>query len=211
MTRILRNKLVKPFDEPEQAFHSLKKLFKTPSLDHSNPPGFKLFSDKEDQFEEEITETMGEPTMEEYMTKTREDYGSGIARPKFDKDAKFELKGRFKELRDNTFNVTQDQLMLRIFPITLTGTASRWIRNEPMEEINNFQQEPDETLYQAWEQFKEILLRCPQNYLNSMQEVILYYKGLDVPTRQILDSKVAVPKMNAADAKKAIQEMADHS
>ncbi|GKA75429.1 hypothetical protein Tco_0781807 [Tanacetum coccineum] len=40
-----------------------------------------------------------------------------------------------------------------------------------------------------------------------MQEVVLFYKGLDVPTRQILDS---LPKMNVADAKKAIQEMAAH-
>ncbi|GJY58295.1 hypothetical protein Tco_0458187 [Tanacetum coccineum] len=48
---------------------------------------------------------MGEPTMEEYMKKTQEDYGLRISRPKFDKDAKFELKGQFlKELRDNTFN-----------------------------------------------------------------------------------------------------------
>nr|GFB20566.1 hypothetical protein [Tanacetum cinerariifolium] len=30
---------------------------------------------------------------EEYMMKTREDYGSSVARPKFDKAAKFELKG----------------------------------------------------------------------------------------------------------------------
>ncbi|GJX82662.1 hypothetical protein Tco_0332143 [Tanacetum coccineum] len=121
---------------------------------------------------------------------------SSVARPKFDKDAKFELKGQFlKEFRDNTFSgsenedanehnkrvfeivdlfttpdVTQDQLMLHVFPISLTGATSRWLRNEHagsittweilkgnflskyfppshaakrMEEINNFQQEPD--------------------------------------------------------------------
>ncbi|GJR57607.1 hypothetical protein Tco_1499769 [Tanacetum coccineum] len=39
-----------------------------------------------------------------------------------------------------------------------------------MEEINNFQQEPDETLYQAWERFKELLMKCPQHYLTEMQE-----------------------------------------
>ncbi|GKE67268.1 hypothetical protein Tco_1521429 [Tanacetum coccineum] len=43
-----------------------------------------------------------------------------------------------------------------------------------------------------------------------MQEVILFYKGLDVPTRQILDSKGVIPSMKATDAKKAIQEMADY-
>ncbi|GJV19501.1 hypothetical protein Tco_1368521 [Tanacetum coccineum] len=40
-----------------------------------------------------------------------------------------------------------------------------------MEEINNFQQEPDETLYQAWERFKELLMKCPQHYLTKIQEV----------------------------------------
>ncbi|GJS63411.1 hypothetical protein Tco_0677975 [Tanacetum coccineum] len=44
-----------------------------------------------------------------------------------------------------------------------------------------------------------------------MQEVISFYKGLDVHTRQILDSKGSIPSMKAADAKKAIQDMADHS
>ncbi|GJY16347.1 hypothetical protein Tco_0386769 [Tanacetum coccineum] len=51
------------------------------SLVYLSLPEFNLFSDPKDQFEEEETESMGEPTMEEYMTKTREDYGSGIARP----------------------------------------------------------------------------------------------------------------------------------
>ncbi|GJQ93577.1 hypothetical protein Tco_0004716 [Tanacetum coccineum] len=58
-----------------------------------------------------------------------------------------------------------------------------------MEEINNFQQEPDETLYQAWERFKELLMKCPQHYLTEMQEVIFFYNGLVVLTRQILDSR----------------------
>ncbi|GKB51739.1 hypothetical protein Tco_0902492, partial [Tanacetum coccineum] len=80
-----------------------------------------------------------------------------------------------------------------------------------MEEINNFQQEPDEILFCAWEGFKELLMKCPQHYLTDMQEVILFYNGLDVPTRQILDSKGAIPSKTAADAKIAIQEMAEYS
>ncbi|GJV70218.1 NUDIX hydrolase 6-like protein [Tanacetum coccineum] len=80
-----------------------------------------------------------------------------------------------------------------------------------MEEINNFQQEPDEILFRAWERFKELLIKCPQHYLTDMQEVILFYNGLDVPTRQILDSKGAIPTKTAADAKVAIQEMAGYS
>ncbi|GJT72947.1 putative reverse transcriptase domain-containing protein [Tanacetum coccineum] len=124
--------------------------------------------------------------------------------------------------------------MLRAFPMSLIGAASRWLRNKPsgsittwedlktkflskycppartvkkIEEINNFQQKPDENLYQAWERFKELLMKYPQHYLTEMQEVVLFYNGLDVPTRQILDSRGAIPSKTAADAKVSIQEM----
>ncbi|GKA90897.1 pyruvate dehydrogenase (acetyl-transferring) kinase, mitochondrial [Tanacetum coccineum] len=103
--------------------------------------------------------------------------------------------------------------MLRAFPMSLTGAASQLLRNKPtglittwedlktkflskycppartakkMKEINNFQKESDENLYQAWERFKELLIKCPQNYLTEMQEIV-------------------------ADAKTAIQEMAEYS
>ncbi|GKC89519.1 hypothetical protein Tco_1150168 [Tanacetum coccineum] len=80
-----------------------------------------------------------------------------------------------------------------------------------MKEINNFQQEPDESLFCAWERFKELLMKCPQHYMTDMQEVILFYNGLDVPTRQILDSRGAIPTKTVVDAKVAIQEMAKNS
>ncbi|GJX73783.1 hypothetical protein Tco_0312378 [Tanacetum coccineum] len=44
-----------------------------------------------------------------------------------------------------------------------------------------------------------------------MQEVILFYNGLEVLTRQIIDSKGAIPTKIATDAKIAIQEMAKYS
>ncbi|GJZ12765.1 retrovirus-related pol polyprotein from transposon TNT 1-94 [Tanacetum coccineum] len=74
-------------------------------------------------------------------------------------------------------NITIDQVMLRAFPMSLTGAASRWLRNKPtgsittwedlktkflskycppartakkMEEINNFQNETTKYLYQLW-------------------------------------------------------------
>ncbi|GJU45781.1 hypothetical protein Tco_1203047 [Tanacetum coccineum] len=95
MTRSSNKELIKHYDEPEQVLHSLRKLFKTTSFDPSSSPEFELFSNHERQFEEEIKKIMTEPTMKEYMMRTREEYGSGIARPKFDKDARFEFKGQF--------------------------------------------------------------------------------------------------------------------
>nr|GEV40935.1 hypothetical protein [Tanacetum cinerariifolium] len=127
--------------------------------------------------EEEVADTMAK-TMEQYMSKSRADYGSGVARPKIEDIDNFKLKGQFlKELH---------QVMLRAFPVSLTRAASRWLRNKPsgsittwedlktkflskycppartvkkMEEINNFMQVPDENLYQAWERFKELLMK----------------------------------------------------
>ncbi|GJY36833.1 hypothetical protein Tco_0422211 [Tanacetum coccineum] len=90
--------------------------------------------------EEGKDEAMAE-TMEQYMSKTRTDYGSGVARPKIDNKDQFELKGQFlKEIQENTFsgsdnedanehiekvleivdlfhvlNITVDQLMLQSF------------------------------------------------------------------------------------------------
>ncbi|GKD99541.1 hypothetical protein Tco_1387525 [Tanacetum coccineum] len=54
--------------------------------------------------QEEVVETMAE-TMEQYMSKTRADYGLGVVRPKIEDKDNFELKGQFlKELRTNTFS-----------------------------------------------------------------------------------------------------------
>ncbi|GJU47229.1 hypothetical protein Tco_1204495 [Tanacetum coccineum] len=134
-------------------------LFDTPSLVESNSPEFDHNFDIQEQSEEGVRETMTE-TMEQYMSKTQENYGSGVTRPTINQDTLFELKGQFlKELHDNTF-----------------GGSEHEDANEHIE-----------------------------------KEVVLFYNGLDVPTRQILDSKGAIPSKTAADAKIAIQEMAEYS
>ncbi|GKB10053.1 hypothetical protein Tco_0843976 [Tanacetum coccineum] len=40
-----------------------------------------------------------------------------------------------------------------------------------------------------------------------MQEVVLFYKGLDLPTRQILDSRGDIPSKTNADAKKVNEKV----
>ncbi|GKE61245.1 putative reverse transcriptase domain-containing protein [Tanacetum coccineum] len=201
MTRSSTKELFTPFKYLEREFQSSRKLLKTLSLDESRLPKFNLFSDLEEYSEEEVMETMTK-TMKQYMSKTQDDYGSRIARPKIDDKDSFELKCQFlKKLCDNTFSgsdhedanehiekvleivdlfhipsITQDQVTLRAFLMSLTKAVSRWLRNKPsgsittwedlktkflskycppartankIEESNNFQQEPDKTLYQT--------------------------------------------------------------
>ncbi|GJX95873.1 putative ribonuclease H-like domain-containing protein [Tanacetum coccineum] len=108
MTRSSTNELYTPYKDPEREFRSSKKHFKSLSLDELRSPDFNLLSDKE-YSEEEEEEAMAE-TMEQYMSKTRTDYGSGVARPKIDNKDQFELKGQFlKELRENTFSGSDNE------------------------------------------------------------------------------------------------------
>ncbi|GKF78208.1 hypothetical protein Tco_0230678 [Tanacetum coccineum] len=148
MTRSSTNELCTPYKDPECEFRSSRRHFKTLSLDELRSPDFNLLSDEEYSKEEE--QEMAK-TMEQYMSKTLIDYGSGVVRPKIDNKDQFELKGQFlKELRENTFsgsdnedanehiekvlkivdlfhvpNINVDQIMLRVFPISLTGAATR--------------------------------------------------------------------------------------
>ncbi|GJS35080.1 hypothetical protein Tco_0533462 [Tanacetum coccineum] len=92
MTRSSTKELFTPFEDLEREFQSSRKHFKTLSLDKSRLPDFDLFSDQEEYSEEEVAETMAE-TMEQYMSKTRGDYRSGVARPKIEDKDNFELKG----------------------------------------------------------------------------------------------------------------------
>ncbi|GJU21977.1 hypothetical protein Tco_1155319 [Tanacetum coccineum] len=142
MTRSSTSELFIPYKEPEREFRSSRRHFKTLSLDESRSSDFNLLSDLE-YSKEEVAETMAE-TMEQYMSKTRADYGSRVARPKIEDKDNFELKGQsLKELRTNTFsgsdhedanehiekvleivdlfhipNITIDQVMLRAFLIS---------------------------------------------------------------------------------------------
>nr|GEZ07487.1 hypothetical protein [Tanacetum cinerariifolium] len=100
--------------------------------------------------------TMGEETIKECMDRIHVDTGLGIVRPIFRDVVRFELKGHFiKELRENTFSgtdkhidkvleifelfhepkVNEGQLMLCVFPTTLTGKANVGGNSEGLDAI----------------------------------------------------------------------------
>nr|GEV26997.1 hypothetical protein [Tanacetum cinerariifolium] len=127
-------------------------------------------------------------TMEKYMSKTYGNYWSGVVRLKINDKTHFELKGQYlKELRENIssgsehedanehtkkfleiidlfhiIEVTQDQVMLRVFLMSLTGATSGWLKNEPSGSITN------------WETLKtlKIKLAVIQAQLNNLRREI---------------------------------------
>ncbi|GJX16475.1 hypothetical protein Tco_0217307 [Tanacetum coccineum] len=91
--------------------------------------------------------------MEQYLARVQDDIRPGVVKPKIDNDVEFEINSNFmRELRHKLFkgtddevahelvwrvleiadlfhfpSVTHDVVMLRVFPITLKGSALRWI------------------------------------------------------------------------------------
>nr|GEU68923.1 hypothetical protein [Tanacetum cinerariifolium] len=108
MTRSSTQELFTLYEELKRVLHSTRRLFEKTSLDFSSLPEFDLFSDLEDQFEEEVAEKIGELTMEEYITITQKDYDSGI-----NKKGRIELKGLvLLELPDNEFSNPRDDSLI---------------------------------------------------------------------------------------------------
>ncbi|GKE52414.1 hypothetical protein Tco_1487570 [Tanacetum coccineum] len=107
MTRSSTSKLFTPYKEPEREFRSSRRHFKTLSLDELRSPDFNLFSDQEYSEEEEAK------TMAETIGSDHEDANKHIKKV-------LEIVDLF-----HIPNITIDQVMLRAFPMSLTGAASR--------------------------------------------------------------------------------------
>ncbi|GJV69553.1 hypothetical protein Tco_1485062 [Tanacetum coccineum] len=203
-------------------------------------------------------------TMEQYLALTRGNQAPGVVKPEIGGNVNFEIKSQImRELREDTFfrnknddayehvervldivslfnipGVSHDAVILRVFPITLTGATKRWVDRLPpgtvdsldllkkafiqrycppsrtakqLEEIRNFKQEGDETLYQAWERYNDLLYKCPTHDINNHQKVNIFYNDLGALNLQFLNSQGLIPSMTHVQALTAIQTMADHS
>ncbi|GJQ95340.1 hypothetical protein Tco_0006479 [Tanacetum coccineum] len=173
-------------------------------------------------------------TMEQYLALTRGNQAPGVVKPKIGGNVKFEIKSQFmRELREDTFfrnkNDNAHEHVERVLDIVerlSPGTVDSWdllkkafIQRycppsktaKQLEEIRNFKQKGDETLYQAWERYNDLLYKCPTHDINSHQKLNIFYNGLGTMNRQLLDSQGPILGMTPAQALTAIQTMGDHS
>ncbi|GJS25567.1 hypothetical protein Tco_0454199 [Tanacetum coccineum] len=170
----------------------------------------------------------------QFMRELREDTFSGNKN-----DDAYEHAERILDIVNlfNILGVTHDAVMLHVFLTTLTGAAKRWVDRllpgtintwdllkkafiqrycppskmaKELEEIHNFMKDGDETLYQAWERYNDLLYKCPTYDLNSHQKVKIFYKGLDTMNHQLLDSHGPIPNKTPAQALVLIQTMTNH-
>ncbi|GJS71401.1 reverse transcriptase domain-containing protein [Tanacetum coccineum] len=68
--------------------------------------------------------------------------------------------------------VPDDSLRLFLFPYSLTHHATAW------NDINNFLQLPDESLFEAWERYKLSIDRCPNHNMLPVTQIDTFYNEL---------------------------------
>ena len=137
-------------------------------------------------------------------------------------------------------NVTRDYVRRSLFPFSLKDKARTWLNDLNMDtitswedlalafqrkyyppertatlrsKITNFSQESDESLYDAWERFKELLRLCPHHGLEKWFLVQSFYNGLGNESRTLLDSAANGRFMNQEvnAAYDLIEEIAVHN
>ncbi|GKB47398.1 protein kinase-like domain, concanavalin A-like lectin/glucanase domain protein [Tanacetum coccineum] len=113
-------------------------------------------------------------TMEQYLALTQGNQAPGMVKPEIGGNVNFEIKSQFmRELKEDTFSRkknddTHEQDLLKKVFIQRYCPASKTAKQ--LEEIRNFKQEGEETLYQAWERYNDLLYKCPTHDINNHQK-----------------------------------------
>ncbi|KAM6601601.1 hypothetical protein CsatA_021210 [Cannabis sativa] len=133
--------------------------------------------------------------------------------------------------------VSDDAIRLRLFPFSLRERAKSWFISLPTHsintweelalkflskffppakiaklraDINNFTQQDSESLYEAWERFKDLLRKCPNHGIEKWLQVHNFYNGLMNETRTLIDVAAGgvFMRKSANEAFELLEEMA---
>nr|GEV51542.1 reverse transcriptase domain-containing protein [Tanacetum cinerariifolium] len=112
-------------------------------------------------------------------------------------------------------NVPSSSIKLMLFPFSLEGAARIWLEKEPPRsiqtwddvvskfinqffppskttnlhnEITKFQQRFDESFYEAWERFNDLLRACPHHGFSELHQLDTFYNALNVNDQDSLNS-----------------------
>ncbi|GJS90021.1 reverse transcriptase domain-containing protein [Tanacetum coccineum] len=112
-------------------------------------------------------------------------------------------------------DVPSTSIQLMLFPFSLEGSARIWLEKEPPQsiltwdnlvskfinqffppskttnlrnEITRFQQRFDESFYEAWDRFNELLLACPHHGFSELHQLDTFYNALNANDQDSLNS-----------------------
>ncbi|GKB66860.1 hypothetical protein Tco_0928272 [Tanacetum coccineum] len=139
-------------------------------------------------------------TLEQYLAWVQDDIRPGVVKPNIENDVEFEINGNLmRELRRKLFKGTDDEdaheHVRRVFEIADLFHFLGVTHDVVMLRV-----------------FPITLKRPALRWINILLAgVHIFYTGLYIPTRIMLDSKGFIPLMTPTQALKSIQVMADHS
>ncbi|GJU60385.1 reverse transcriptase domain-containing protein [Tanacetum coccineum] len=155
-------------------------------------------------------------TMAQLLEAPTEGYEDAIVVPEITAD-NFELKHGLLTLITSTMkfpNVPSTSVKLILFPFSLEGAARIWLEKEPprsiltwddlvskfinkffppskttnlRNEITRFQQRFDETFYEAWDRFNDLLRACPHHGFLKLHQLDIFYNALNSNDRNSLN------------------------
>ncbi|GJX28744.1 reverse transcriptase domain-containing protein [Tanacetum coccineum] len=156
-------------------------------------------------------------TMAELLRAPTEGYAEAIVVPPIPAEH-FELKYSLINLITSTLkykDVPETSIKLMLFPFSIDGPARIWLDKEPphsiltwddlvskfinhffppskttnlRNEISNFQQRFDESLYEAWDRFKDLLRACPHHSFTKLHQLDTFYNALNPSDQDSLNS-----------------------
>ncbi|GKC48777.1 hypothetical protein Tco_1071522 [Tanacetum coccineum] len=92
-------------------------------------------------------------------------------------------------------NVPNDVIKLMMFPYSLEGAAKTWYEKEPPNSIltwedlvTKFQQRFDESFYEAWDRFNDLLRACPHHGFSELHQLDTFYNALNANDQDSLNS-----------------------
>ncbi|XP_052116512.1 uncharacterized protein LOC127746651 [Arachis duranensis] len=122
-----------------------------------------------------------------------------------------------------------DIYKLLLFPFSLRDKAAKWLQSFPKDslttweevvnrflarfyppqrinrlraEVQTFRQQDRETLYEAWERFKDLTRRCPPEMFNEWVKLHIFYEGLSYEVKKAVDHSSG----GSLNKKKTIEE-----
>nr|GFB73459.1 reverse transcriptase domain-containing protein [Tanacetum cinerariifolium] len=85
-------------------------------------------------------------------------------------------------------NVPCSSIKLMLFPFSLEGFFPPSKTTNLCNEITRFQQRFDESFYEAWERFNDLLRACPHHEFSELHQLDTFYNSLNVNDQDSLNS-----------------------
>ena len=127
-----------------------------------------------------------------------------------------EFLAQFLQIADTVHDkeIDQDVYRLLLFPFAVKDQAKRWLNNQPKAsirtwkqltekflnqyfppkrmtqlrlDIQGFKQGDNESLYDAWERYREMLRKCPSEMFSEWVQLDIFYYGLAEEAQMSLD------------------------